>query len=517
MYRNSLTRTGRATLLRTLTGSLLMSVLLTAGMGRSARAADIPTAALQTQLEQAGFTVQQGKLETLDFLALLKAGLIPNALGNNPASPYLIARLPMGPGEPSTDFPLLSDAPIAPQNRGFSLEYRLRPDEAVVLVGKTPPPVDYFSYRSYVMRRYVPWEGKHERILASLGDSINNLTIATAGTPNGSAGDPFNQTMMIVSTADKGIDARIRAAANRAGYDNSVINTDVIPSTLVKMGWENDSDTFLLGQRLAFFKDPAAQKAYLADPGVALFRVTPKDSAPLDPFPVPALRVRGTGRTEFQIKGADGRMIDLWKALLDLRQAILARHATGNVKVTELPTAFWACSSYLGPEGALPLMEGYTAIQTWNDILGDNRDAAYLTTGTFTLGPDPGEYVLVYGVNHAATGKAAYANLGVYGRQLLNGVTQTSNHDYAGTAEAYLPGNPAVPYLYVAKVSRQQEPGGVFVPFGQGPYGIDLDLPAFITFRIYLEPETKVGPAWGELVWDRAIKFGPGGGVSSPQ
>jgi hypothetical protein len=66
----------------------------------------------------------------------------------------------------------------------------------------------------------------------------------------------------------------------------------------------------------------------------------------------------------------------------------------------------------------------------------------------------------------------------------------------------------------VAKVSRQQKPGTVFVPFGQGPYGIDLDLKAFITFRIYLEPETKVGPAWGELVWDRAIKFAPASSAS---
>jgi hypothetical protein len=157
------------------------------------------------------------------------------------------------------------------------------------------------------------------------------------------------------------------------------------------------------------------------------------------------------------------------------------------------------------------------ALQTWNDVLGDNRDAVYLTTGAFTLGSNPGEYVLVYGVNHAASGKATYANFSVYGRDLMNGVAQVSNHDYAGTAEAYLPGNPAAPYLYVAKVSRQQEPGSVFVPYGQGPYGIDLDLPAFIGFRAYVEPATKVGPAWGELVWDRAVKFAPAGGLASPQ
>jgi hypothetical protein len=508
MYRKVLMRAWRVALQATLASGLLMGVLLGPGIGGAARADEGTPAALQARLEQAGFIVQPGKVGTLDFIAMLKAGLVPNAAGNNPASPYLAPRLPMGPGEPNPGFPLVTDAPINPQNRGLYLEYRLRPDEAVVLVGKAPPQVDYFSFRSYLLRRYVPWEGKHERIFASLGDSLNNMTIATAGTPNGGAGNPFNQTMMIISTADKGTDARIRAAAGAAGYDNGVINTEVIPSTLVKMGWENDSDTFIMGERLAFFADPAVEKPYLADPGLVVLRVTPRERAALDPFPVPALRVRGTGRTEFQITAPDGRVIDLWRALSDLRQAILARHATGNVKVTELPTKFWMTSSYLGPEGALPLMEGYMALQTWNDVLGDNRDAAYLTTGTFTLGQGPGEYVLVYGVNHAATGKATYANLGVYGSDLLNGVAQASNHDYAGTAEAYLPGNPAAPYLYVAKVSRQTEPGAVVVPFGVGPYGVDLNRPAFITFRIYLERETKVGPAWGELVWDRAIRFG---------
>jgi len=47
------------------------------------------------------------------------------------------------------------------------------------------------------------------------------------------------------------------------------------------------------------------------------------------------------------------------------------------------------------------------------------------------------------------------------------------------------------------------------VPTGPGAYGIPLDAPAFLGFRIYLEKETKTGPFWFELFYDRAIKFGP--------
>jgi hypothetical protein len=64
------------------------------------------------------------------------------------------------------------------------------------------------------------------------------------GTPNGLAGDPYNQTTIVILTADKGIEKRIQAAALSAGYSGDIINTQVIPSAMVNMGVENTSDTF---------------------------------------------------------------------------------------------------------------------------------------------------------------------------------------------------------------------------------------------------------------------------------
>jgi hypothetical protein len=43
---------------------------------------------------------------------------------------------------------------------------------------------------------------------------------------------------MIISTADKGVNSRIRAAAKSSGYSESIINTNVIPSPILKMGLE---------------------------------------------------------------------------------------------------------------------------------------------------------------------------------------------------------------------------------------------------------------------------------------
>ena len=63
----------------------------------------------------------------------------------------------------------------------------------------------------------------------------------------------------------------------------------------------------------------------------------------------------------------------------------------------------------LAAEIAIP--EGLTAHFTDFNAKGDNRDAMYLTP-EFTLNSDE-DFIVVYGMNHAKTGKALYANFPV--------------------------------------------------------------------------------------------------------
>ncbi|HOJ95304.1 MAG TPA: hypothetical protein PK024_00480 [Methanospirillum sp.] len=114
-------------------------------------------------------------------------------------------------------------------------------------------------------------------------------------------------------------------------------------------------------------------------------------------------------------------------------------------------------------------------------------------------------------LNHAVTGKATYSNFGVYGQKALNGIGGLTNVDLTGTADKFLPDNPHAKYLYVAKVAREEDPDMVtlVVPSGVGPYGIEPDESCFIGFRIYVEPETGVGPSWSEILYDQAIKINP--------
>ena len=121
-------------------------------------------------------------------------------------------------------------------------------------------------------------------IFANLGDTVNNLVIKTEGTPNGSPGNPFNQTTMVVTTADKGIDQRIRAAAQSAGYSDGIINTQVLPSAMLNMGVENNSDTFAVYIRPSLFEDKQAGDDYINNTPATVFRITPNESTKLDPY-----------------------------------------------------------------------------------------------------------------------------------------------------------------------------------------------------------------------------------------
>jgi hypothetical protein len=233
----------------------------------------------------------------------------------------------------------------------------------------------------------------------------------------------------------------------------------------------------------------------------------------VDPLPEPPLRVRGTGQTEF----------DLWPDVENLRDAILAKYADAY-DAEELDTVQF-------------LAEGAEAIQRGVNVLAPSRDTIYLrTAGQFNLADD--EFAVVYGVNHAAAGKALYCNAILYDadpaadigfpfppnmdfddiwRAYAGLVSVNSENSMQGSAQAFLPAN-TVPtngsgqdLLYARKFSRACDTADSVACTTIPPAPCDL-LPEqefCFAFRAYVEPETKVGPAYTELVYDRVIKFTP--------
>ena len=464
--------------------------------------------AFRQALEQDGFTVQKGELGHFDTIKLLDEGVLPSAYGNNPTTKYLGFFVPPTPGQ-KVDKVLAEHARTLGKSGNSTPFWNLRPDEAVVFVGRTPPECRYFNFDAYLSTR--TYGNETRWIWANLGDPLNMAVIKTEGTPGGKPGNPFNQTTMVVTTADKGIDQRIRAAAKSAGYSDDIINTLVLPSTKLNMGLENNSDTFMMFIRPALYNDTQAGDNYINNTPATVFRITPNSTTELDPYDVPEQRVRGTGKTEF----------DLTDDLEELRVVILNKY--NESIATELPTSMW-------------VPDGNDGIQRGINVLAPNNDACYLWTATqsvssptsflfntsgfypflqdsqVTLGNNTNEFIIVYGVNHVATGKATYSNFGIYGADVWNGVKAISDKDFNGSAEEYLPDNPNAKYLYVYKLARNCSEDDQYcyeVPYGVGGHGIELDQPLFIGFRVYHENATKTGPSYSEIMYDRAIKFDP--------
>ncbi|HEX7364131.1 MAG TPA: hypothetical protein VF366_03080 [Dehalococcoidia bacterium] len=444
--------------------------------------------AFRASLENSDFTLKLAPFIHVDLVQLYEAGKLANAAGNNANAPYRGVFGAIPDNVEIKDVNQLSNAQEQVNNWLYNIPgliqgWQLNPDEAIVLVTKTPPECAYFSYCGFIFNKYYEKDQQRKWVWTSYNDPLNNLTIKTSGTPDGTKGNPFNQDTIIIITADRGIDQRIRSAAVSAGYSKSIINTYAIPSSMVKLGTGPECDSMVFGQRMALFVDEEAGQEYVNAISAAI-RVTPKSQVNLDPFPAPELRVRGTGKTE----------VDLQPALDELRRAILAKYS--NLSANELETSLW-------------LPESYEAVQTETYVAGESRDTVYLRCDTLTLGDNPDEFAIVYGVNHAATGKATYANCNFYGEAGWNGVAGIYSTEYSGSAEEYLPGNPLAKYLYVCKFARSSgsEKTCVAVPTGPKAHGVGLDEPAFIGFRAYMEPSTKVGPSYTELLYDRVIKF----------
>lgn len=429
--------------------------------------------ALEEALRADGFTVQEGQVILIDVLALCCQGQIPTCLGFNPLGPYKVVRLPDAPGQTTRS--------------SFPWVFRLGANEAVVLIGRTPPPVTYFSYDSYVMTRHSDRENVRKVIFGNLGDAINNLTVDTGE----SSQDLFGQDVVIIFTADQSIDARIRGAAAAVGYPAGMVNTGVIPAAIARLGLEQSADEFSIVHRVALPQEGQenALSEYLRTPQLAL-RITLPDPAASDPFPLPALKVRGTGETE----------MSLAPAVRDLREAILNRYA--GLQATELVAE------------AAPGQE-YECLQKEINGYGPTRDSLYMRTdSTFKLPDGPEDFLIVYGVNHEAAGKATYASLTVYEDSLMAAVAGDHSRRYAGSAADYLPDHPQADLLYAWKIARdcQGDPHCLEVTM-EGCPKIDLsELPALLLiWRLYQEAATGLGPASGEILYDQAILFSSAG------
>jgi len=425
---------------------------------------------------------------------------LPSCFGFNPDAPYIAAFIPDADDQKTPNNSGLYDPSYT-----FSAAYRLDTNEALVLVGKTPPKVTYFSYVPYLFIRYDQSLGGYLKLFSTMTDTINFTNIKTAGTPYGEPGDPFDQNMVLIVTPDKETDRLVRLSAEKAGYSRSIINTLVIPPEIARLGLDAGKDEFMVLNRLALPPEDEASKKkfndYLQAPGVRVFRVSPKSQVE-DPLETPVVTDRESGANENGL--AD--------SVASLRQAILTAYS--GYQTREYETRVW-------------IPEGRECIEQNMECIGENHDTVYLRMPgsitdypvagpeLFILSNDPDDFLIVYGVNHVKTQKAVYHSVSVYGNDRLNGIVTLTNRIFEGSTVFLLPNDPNADKLYAIKVARtclgNENIPCLEVPTGGCPvddlnnYGAAPDQELFLVVRAYVDPETGVGPSPDEIIFDQTI------------
>jgi hypothetical protein len=492
-------------------------------------------------LEASGFSLHEAEFAYFDFVDMNCQGKMYTTLANNPwPNAYMVM----------TDTQRLED-PTPPYDEfwdKFPWFWQLREDEAFVLVGQTPPAARYFSFQTTALMvpgdEWTPTRWKPVGI--NVGDNTNNLTIRTIGP------GPFEAPIVYIITGNRETERRVRAAARAAGYPDAIINVETVSSRIVPLGIGPQGSVFVTAARAAVADDKGALNDYIINANLYMkaFRLTPVDDPsrppgpepvlPVDPEPVPILRVKGTGHTE----------MELWPAVQRLRRAILERYAMPGSPAydfKELDTKIWTMEipfpeDVPGPQSSSITVNAekpYATLQRGAFMGGGTRDNNYLATyPNFKLLPEDDAFVIVYGVNHQTTNKASYGSFSLYLDAIrwvgIDTKTSPNFDDPDGdgplpagqpgdSARYYLGDDPDAQYLYAWKVARHcngepfcmetaventwfERPAG---PPYQCPLWLTADDDLFFIFRNYMEPATAVAPDDNELVYDRAIYFGP--------
>lgn len=225
----------------------------------------------------------------MDTLKLASEGKLLSCFRNNAGSSYLTFSLPAAPEQDTSlgseeygwpdeiaavnDDPEVENAPANPYFAPGGWEYKLRQDEAIVLITKLPGSCKYYSYINYNMfteqksgKDYtdVPGffsagneeTGLYHPIFGSIGNSVNLSNIHSTKT--------FDAEAEFVISANRQVTEKLMDCLHEAGYPDEVINQMPIPAKTYRMGLQKGADTFSFLQRVSQPEDKEAYKEYMA-------------------------------------------------------------------------------------------------------------------------------------------------------------------------------------------------------------------------------------------------------------
>lgn len=433
-----------------------------------------PAGEVAQALLASGYIVQQGEITKENLIDFCLAKYTPNANGNNVGVPYLGMQIP-----PSPNMDSLYTPPIS---------FNFEEDEAMVLIGCTPPECKYYSYRSYLMNRLYDFPTYTRiKINASLGD----MTSLYRMRPDLPLDSMFGRKFALIMAGDSLVAMHVKQTIMAATPEiaEADIHFDILPSEgMFRFGIDPQADWGMFAHRVSLFSDSTEQETYVNNPPLEILRITPQQPVQPVPFPLRSFLPRTCGTNEF----------DLLPLMNILEEGIYdAWHA--NYEMIWLQPSPW-------------VIEGFVAIQQGLDALGDNHDALYIVTGDFQFREN--DIALVYGVDHTKTGKAVYTNSTIYSTKYMAGYGGITNTQMEKSARMYVADTTVADQLFAYCFARHPIVGNPFVYIVPSDTngtmeGINVNDTANFGFRLYVNSLTKIGPDPMEVILDQAVLLRP--------
>jgi hypothetical protein len=449
---------------------------------------------LTHQLDKQGYDVLRGyfKLYTSDDCEM-SYQVMNSCYGNNPAAPYALPVVPPWPDNPGPG-EWVDSATVGALGKtadGYSSSYRLDPHEALVILGRMPPPAAYFGMKTYLFTRagelctesaQYKWIGSHlpalfpiffslvpnepesaprVQILADLGNSPNNVVISER------SGSVWDEYRYFIITPNPTMDAAIRQAFTKMGTAEHHIFTEKIPAyfpsepsppdcpdaAALRFGVDQQADDFVTLIRYAMPVDDAAGDRWR------------------ERLPLVVLRIRNLAADQqtypwenFEPREPSDPPETSYSSDLDtLTQAVCS---TWNTDGTQ------DCSQWkplLNMQTAPLRLTGPNCIPAWMNCLAPTEDTTYQISAKLPL--DPEHFYALAGPLSTATKNATYVGLGLNSSVKQLGFDNISDEDLAGSATGYSDAVPSDKFFVQY--------------FARDCSGLAEQLPAGVSFRCY--------------------------------
>lgn len=449
----------------------------------------------------------------------------------NPDAPYGLMLFPLHEGEIADKyygFPIID-------NDNYTGTWHMRKNEAIILLGITPPDCKYFSFSNYLYSRHFPEDWKPDpgymdqqyflncpdgnkadrcEIFASLDDSINldrglNLDDKI-----------FNTSFaLILAQSQEATEYAIQGLIE-TGVDKNLISNYSFPASELNLGVETNDDTFMTVMRTAFYNNLSEADNYFSK----------------KPFRVLRMELKNDDVTLYNRQKLVDRNInydDATKANITLKQmkdviknvvVSVIKNVTGIKNLNNLFDS-WYLQVTETISGAPD--NGFECINKGRMCLADCRDTLYpfstkiyrdaqiceklnvscygVANGKLT--EDESDVILTVGVNHALTGISSYSSMSIYDATYLWGVYTAGDTELEDTVWKYINKDDyndhisqnALPYIYVYEIRRNCKDITNCIQVPSKPTTdvkavIPLNDPVVITERMYNNPKTHVGP-----------------------